>query len=286
VRTLWSRAGPELRRLIIIWVVASAIASPLAYFFLGPHLPPFQMSDAAAGQQYDNGVMVALVIPVIVFLITFFGYALTHFRHRGGPLEDGPPLRGDGRTIALWITLTSMAVIFLAAWGSYELWPGEHGAGGGQGPSPITLGMPGGAGSALQVQVIGEQWQWTYRFPTYGGVETTALELPVNTLIEFNVTSIDVIHSFWAYQLGVKADAVPGTNNIAYVEPLHTGSFSVRCAELCGLWHGHMSMTGYVVSSSTFQSWISGQEAQWSPATKQLDPYAPVYQEPPEGRAP
>ena len=133
--------------------------------------------------------------------------------------------------------------------------------------------------------MIGQQWQWTYRFPAYGGVETTALELPVNRMIEFNVTSIDVIHSFWAYQLGVKADAVPGTDNIAYVEPLQTGSFNVRCAELCGLWHGHMQMTGYVVSNSAFASWIAGQVQEWAPVTKQLPPYSPVYVAQPEGRA-
>ena len=58
--------------------------------------------------------------------------------------------------------------------------------------------------------------------------------------VQFNVTSLDVIHSFWAYQLGVKADANPGVNNIAYTTPKHAGSFVVRCAELCGLWHGAM----------------------------------------------
>ena len=42
--------------------------------------------------------------------------------------------------------------------------------------------------------------------------------IPANTLVEFHVTSLDVVHSFWAYQLGVKADANPGQDNIAYVK--------------------------------------------------------------------
>ncbi|MGH7904051.1 MAG: hypothetical protein ACREPA_07990 [Candidatus Dormibacteraceae bacterium] len=282
---LWSKAGPQLRRMLIIWVVVSAITSPLLYFLLGPHMPPFGMSDVSRLQAYDNIVMAAVVDPVVMFLIIFFGYSLYTFRQRGPGFEDGPPLKGDLQTIGVWIALTFLAVFFLAAWGSYELWPGEHGAGGGQGPSPISVAIPASAQNALQVQVIGEQWQWTFRFPSYGGVETTSLELPVNKLVEFHVTSIDVIHSFWAYQLGVKADAVPGSDNIAFAQPLQNGTFSVRCAELCGLWHGHMATTGQVVSSSDFSGWIAAQQAQWAPATKALDPYSRVYIESPEGRA-
>ena len=68
----------------------------------------------------------------------------------------------------------------------------------------------------LQVQVIGQQWQFTYRYPQFGGMETTQLVLPVNRPVAFHVTSLDVIHSFWAYQLAVKADANPGVDNVAY----------------------------------------------------------------------
>ena len=69
------------------------------------------------------------------------------------------------------------------------------------------------------MQVIGQQWNWTYRYPSFGGVETPQLELPVDQDMELHVTSLDVIHSFWARQLGVKADAIPGVDNIAYVRP-------------------------------------------------------------------
>ena len=95
--------------------------------------------------------------------------------------------------------------------------------------------------------MIAQQWQFTYRYPGYGGVETQHLEIPANTTIEFNVTSLDVIHSFWAYQLGVKADANPGENNIAYVTTKEPLTFNIRCAELCGVWHGYMFDTGHVV---------------------------------------
>ena len=116
--------------------------------------------------------------------------------------------------------------------------------------------------------MIAQQWQFTYRFPSTVGVETRQLELPENTLIEFNVTSLDVIHSFWAYQLGVKADANPGVNNIAYVTTQGPLNFNVRCAELCGLWHGYMFNTGGVVPKTQFATWIAQQKQQFAPATR------------------
>ena len=67
-------------------------------------------------------------------------------------------------------------------------------------------------------------------------------------MVELHVTSLDVIHSFWAYQLGVKADANPNVDNVVFVKPTKLQTFKVRCAELCGIWHGYMSDHGHVVS--------------------------------------
>ena len=245
------------RRILGIWLVLTAIAVPLIVLVLGPHLPPGRMSSEAASQVDANTLMTALIAPIVLLLAVYFGYSLVVFRARGDAVEDGPPIFGHAQTQLLWIVFTSVIVVALAAWGSYTLIVSAHGAGGGQGPSPIAL--PKNWQRSLQVQVIGQQWNWTYRFPGYGGVETERLELPAGETIELHVTSLDVTHSFWAYQLGVKADAVPGVDNIAFVHPRKLGSFSIRCAELCGLWHGHMFQTGHVVDRATFEAWITAQ---------------------------
>jgi cytochrome c oxidase subunit 2 len=267
----------ELLRILIAWVLLSVIGGLLVWFLLGPHLPPGNMSDVAAGQTFDNQVMVTAVTPIVILLALYFGYCLTQFRHRGGPLVDGAPLRGDGRTMGVWIAATTIIVLGLAAFGAYELFPGQHGAGGGQGPSPLSISVPSNSANALKVQVIGQQWQWTFRYPDNGDFETADLVLPVNQLVEFHVTSLDVIHSFWAIPLGVKADAVPGSDNIAFAEATQTGNFEVRCAELCGLWHGHMYTTGRVTTQDDFQSWAAQEQQTLGPATKNLPPYSPIY---------
>ena len=137
----------------------------------------------------------------------------------------------------------------------------------------------------LPVQVIGQQWEFTYRYPTFGGLETPQLVLPVGRLIELHVTSLDAIHSFWAYELGVKADANPGVDNVAYVKTSQTGTFQIRCAELCGLWHGYMFDTGKVVTASQFGAWIKGQRSYFAPIKKYLPAYSTTYAPDPQFRA-
>ena len=75
----------------------------------------------------------------------------------------------------------------------------------------------------------------------------------------------------------MKADAIPGSDNVAFVTPRHTGTFEIRCAELCGLWHGHMHNTGAVMTPAAFSGWIAAQRVSNAPATKVLPPYAPHY---------
>ena len=204
------------------------------------------------------------------------------FREREpGVVLDGPPLRGDARIQMWWVVVTTTIVLFLAGYGSVRLL--SDGAGGGQGPNPIAA--PSQAKDPpLQIQVIAQQWQFTYRFPAYGGVETQHLDIPAHTTIAFNVTSLDVIHSFWAYQLGVKADANPGENNIAYVTTKQPLTFNIRCAELCGVWHGYMFDTGHVVTKAQFAAWITAQRVKYAPATKLLPPYSKTYFPDPQRR--
>ncbi|HLX47266.1 MAG TPA: cytochrome c oxidase subunit II [Streptosporangiaceae bacterium] len=259
-------------RIFLIWLVAAAIADPLIWFVWGPHMPPGDMASAAASQQFDINVMAVMAAPVMLFVLIYSGYALIVWRYREGDEEDGPPIHGNVRIQVSWIAATAAIVLGLFGFGTYEL-IAPAGAGAGEGPSPIWKPT----GSTLQVQVIGQQWRFTYRYPQFGGFETTQLVLPVGQNVAFNVTSIDVIHSFWAYQLGVKADANPNVDNVAYTKPEHTGTFTVRCAELCGLWHGAMFDTGQVMPVPAFQAWARSTETRLAAVTRMLPPYALTY---------
>jgi cytochrome c oxidase subunit 2 len=277
-------------RVVVAWLVLSAIATPLVAIYVGPLIPPGNGSVEAQGQTFSNQVMTSLVTPVLCLMAVFFAYGLLRFHaRRNEAVLDGPPLRNDSQVQLLWIVITSAMVLFLAGFGTYELL--KDGAGGGQGPNPIAL--PAGHKSAYPVQVIAQQWQFTYRYPKLGGMESNQLVLPDNTLVVFHVTSLDAVHSFWAYELGVKADANPGVDNVAYVTTKGPMTFHVRCAELCGLWHGYMFNNGRVVPPTQFRNWYLHAVALYSsikpyvnrPADKGGAPFAFKYLPEPTGRA-
>jgi cytochrome c oxidase subunit 2 len=277
------RIPKHARRLVGVWLVLTAIAVPLIVLVLGPHLPPGRMTAEAGSQRDANVLMTALMVPIALLVVVFFAYAAIYFRARSEVILDGPPIKGHAGTQLLWIVITGAIVLALAVWGSYTLIVSSHGSGGGQGPNPIA--KPKGWQHALPVQVIGQQWEWTFRYPTYGGVETRDVAIPDHTLVAFHVTSLDVTHSFWAYQLGVKADAVAGVDNVVYVNARKTGFFQIRCAELCGLWHAHMAKKGRVLTFSAFKSWIAAAQKKNKVIRKYLPPRNPWYYPQPFRRA-
>ena len=272
------RLGP-LGRILVVWLVTSAIAMTLVAVFLAPHLPPGSGSKEAAGQQLDNEVLTLVSVFVVAGVFTYLGYALIAFRERGD--SDGPPIRGNGRAQTIWVVGTTVIVLFLAAFGTYQL---LGGAGGGQGAEPVFVPAHSGQ-SPLQVQVIAQQWQFTYRYPTEGDFESAHLVLPVDRQIELHVTSLDVIHSFWVPALGLKADANPGADNIAYVTPEKLGNVQIHCAELCGLFHGYMFGSGSIVTPSAFASWVAAERRFVAPVTHYLPAYSTTYLPDPSFRA-
>lgn len=275
------RPSRDFGRFLAIWLGSSVIATPLVAIFLTPDLPPGTSADDAQGQVLDNEVLTAVATPIFLFVVVFLGYVLVVFRQTGPGIEEGPRIYGNAGAQTAWIVASAVIVTGLFGYGTWRLLDAGA-AGGGQGPSPLS---PLEGASVLPVQVIGQQWQFSYRYPTYDGLETPHLVLPVGRPVEFHVTSLDVIHSFWAYQLGVKADANPGVDNVAYVTPTRVGTFDVRCAEVCGIWHGYMFDTGRVVGQQEFDTWIQEQRQVFAPVLPHLPPYSLTYEPDPQRRA-
>jgi cytochrome c oxidase subunit 2 len=259
------------RRIALIWVVASIIVEILIAIV---PLPIPTGSTEAMGARQTMYMLFYVAAPIFVFVWVLFAYDLLVFRAKPGDTDEERPAPPDSTPILLlWAGISFVIVLFLAGWGTFTLHEITSP------PPPAVAAVPSGThgkpyqglvekpGHPLVIQVIGQEWFWTFRYPSYGGMETRQLEIPDNTLIQLHITSLDVVHSFWSYEYDIKEDAVPGVDNTAWFQPTKPGSFSlngqnwVKCNELCGIWHGYMRNPLYVVPASTFVSWAKHQEA-------------------------
>ncbi|HEY6538432.1 MAG TPA: cytochrome c oxidase subunit II [Candidatus Dormibacteraeota bacterium] len=244
------------------------------------HIPPGYATTTAADQTVTSQVFAIIAGDAGMAVVVFGLYFTLLFGRHDRPAEMGLPGRAARSNVPLqaaWIGASVVLVMFAAGFGVVEL----------EGQTAPALVVPAQALAAgaqkdpLIVQVIGQQWQFTYRYPQYGGFETQQLRIPTGRLIQFDVTSLDVTHSFWAYQLGIKIDANQGVNNVGYTYVTKPTVIDVRCGELCGLWHGYMtnvgSQAGEALTPSAFASWLSYAKAVYGPEEKNLPKFALTY---------
>ena len=107
---------------------------------------------------------------------------------------------------------------------------------------------------AMNVTVVSKMWAWSFIYP--GNKESDILVLPVNKAVVLNLTSLDVIHSFYVPAFRQKEDCVPGKVNRMWFIPTMPGDYNVLCAEYCGLNHSYMESKVRVVSEEVYLKWF------------------------------
>lgn len=113
---------------------------------------------------------------------------------------------------------------------------------------------------SVVIKVTASKWIWTFTYPAYGitvrsgTVGRQPMVVPSGQAVRFEITSLDVIHSFWIPALRYKHDAIPGSTQIATLV-FHPGVFAGQCAEFCGLRHADMIFTARAVTPAAFAVW-------------------------------
>ncbi|HYB17845.1 MAG TPA: cytochrome c oxidase subunit II [Streptosporangiaceae bacterium] len=236
----------HIRRMLIIWAVLSVVCIALALVIV-PLITPKSASSVAGFANLTILVFTVLAVPVALFVWVFVFYSLIVFREKAPSagrvedLEDGPPLDARPWQQITWLAITAALAIFLVGWGMFGFFR-------------QTTDPPR---NPLVVDVTGQQWTWTYYYPSLG-VQSHVLDLPLNQPVEFRITSDDVLHGFAIDELGVAMDANPGFYVTApIVTPSRLGQMTARCVELCGLYHTYMWTQVNVVTRADFTAWVA-----------------------------
>ena len=113
---------------------------------------------------------------------------------------------------------------------------------------------------ALVVEVVGHRWWWEVHYPEQGVTLANELHMPVGRPIALQLTSADVIHSFWVPALGGKMDLLPEDTNTLILEAAEPGEHASQCAEFCGLQHTQMGLVVVAEPPDQFASWVADQQ--------------------------
>jgi cytochrome c oxidase subunit II len=125
----------------------------------------------------------------------------------------------------------------------------------------------------VTIGVVGQQWSWTFNYTDEGvydvgtSAENPTLYLPVDQLVQFDLRSPDVIHSFWVPSFYFKMDVIPGRFNSFQMTPDTEGTFKGKCAELCGTYHSRMLFDVKIVSQSEYEDHIADLRARGQTGT-------------------
>lgn len=190
-----------------------------------------------------------LYLGTAVFVLVELGLIYTVVKFRRKPGATGTPKQVHGNTALeiAWTAIPAVILIFVAV------------------PTVRTIFKTQAKATpdALQVEVIGHQWWWEFRYPQYGITTANELYIPNGRTVNFSLKTQDVLHSFWIPQMGGKRDVISNKTNYLWFTPnsdLPSSAWNGFCAEFCGTSHANMKFRVYTVTPDEFASWTAHQK--------------------------
>ncbi|HEV8391163.1 MAG TPA: DUF2189 domain-containing protein [Dongiaceae bacterium] len=255
----------------IVALVLTAVAAGSVLFHL---VSPWWWTPIASNWNYiDHTITITFWITGFVFtaIVVFTAYCVWRFHHRPGVHAAYEP---ESKKTELWLTagttvgVAAMLAPGLIVWHQF-----------------ITVPE-----TASQIEVVGQQWQWSFRLPGKDGklgafdaqhitaenplgvnpndpngqddivISAEDMHLPVDKPVKVLLRSIDVLHDFYVPEFRAKMDMIPGMVTYFWLTPTRTGTFEVLCAELCGGGHAYMRGRVVVDQQGDYQAWLGRQQ--------------------------
>jgi cytochrome c oxidase subunit II len=209
----------------------------------------FRFALVSTRREYDHVFGIYVPIAVGVFAVFALAIILAALRYRRRRPGQAARWHEHNRLEGAYAGVLAVVVAFLL----YVTFGAEH-----QVDTVAAHERPG-----VTIDVTGAKWEWQFAYPRYGFsvrsgvVGRQLLVVPTGEAIRFNLTSADVIHSFWIPELRYKRDLIPGRTLSATLTFTSAGAFPGQCAEFCGLRHADMVFSVRAVSPGQFRAWAA-----------------------------
>ncbi len=130
----------------------------------------------------------------------------------------------------------------------------------GSGAAPIGTSTPPASTSAnpLEINATAQQWLWRYTYPN-GAFSYYRLVAPVDTAVQLNLVTTDVVHGWYVPELGGKFDAVPGKTNHAWFRADETGTYTGRSSTFSGAAYAAERIEVEVVTPEQYERFVENQ---------------------------
>jgi cytochrome c oxidase subunit II len=193
---------------------------------------------------WDRMLLLGTIVFVVVEVVLV--YTIFRFRRReGGP--EPRQITGNAALEITWTAIPALILVFLAVPTVRTIFQTQRKA----------------PDNAVQIEVIGHQWWWEFRYPQYGIVTANELYLPIGRPANFSLRTRDVLHSFWIPQMGGKRDLIANRVNYLWYTPksdMTSSAFNGTCAEYCGSSHANMRLRAFTVTPAEFDKWVAHQK--------------------------
>jgi len=206
-------------RLVILGIVGTVVGLIAGIGIVAIGFMPEQASEQAVNTDRVFEIMVIVTCGIAGLVTAILVAALYLYRERRGETRVAPPVHGHHGLEVIWTAIPAVIVIILTGISWQALNENESGDAG------------------LTVNVWGQQFDWTYDYPDLQLENVHQLVVPVNTKIDFEVQSKDVIHGWWVPAWRQQINATPGQVNKLRVTPTKIGDYKVVCTFICGSGH-------------------------------------------------
>jgi cytochrome c oxidase subunit 2 len=252
----------------------AALAAPAAeaQIFGGPTsgeigFLPANTENADGIFWFHNWILLPAIIAISLLVLALIVYIVWRFNETANPV---PSRRTHNGVLEFAWTVAPALILVVIAVPSFRLLSQQ-----------LIIPAPD-----LTLKVTASQWHWNYGYPKSEGgfsfdslyVEEKDLKpgepniitadhemvVPVGKVIEVDVTSQDVIHSFSVPSFGIKIDAIPGRLNKTWFKAEHEGMFYGQCSNICGIDHAFMPINVRVLSQSDYEAWLAQAKKQFA----------------------